>query len=1516
MSTRRRPPTPHEEPRHRRSTGAGRTALGLILALSVLMGCEEVLVNAIPVQVVRVVPDTADLFEGQSIQLAADLRDDADEPLSGREVTWTTDDSTVAVVDPQGLVLATGPGTAAITATAEGQTGGARIVIRRRPFIDVEQAEISLVYTQGDTAAAPIRVAITNGGGGALTGLTASVDYEMGIGGWLDVELAGTETPTTLTLTVFPPSLEIGDYAAVVWIADLGASNSPVRVDVGLRIRENVPARPAGLRVEAVEADGVRLAWTDSSDNEDEFRIERAIPTDTFEILAVVAAGVDAYTDGTVVADSDYRYRVSACNTAGCSAPSDPAAVVTFPAPARDLAVTPRSASELRLDWTDGSRTETEFRIERRSGSVSFRDVATVGANVTTYRDTGLEPATRYEYRVTACNPSGCAEPTDVASGITTDVPPATPIAVSATTVSASRITVSWTDASDNETGFRIERAAGGSYSGIATVGAGQTSYDDTSVTVDTEYSYRVASCNDAGCSSPSAPDTAVTPPRVPTAVTATAVSDTRIDVTWTDGSTTETAFRVERRTGTAAFQEVAATPANATAHTSSGLAPGTAYDFRIRACNDGGCSTYSATATATTRATPPPADPTALAATLAEDGSRVALEWTDNAATESGFRVHRRVGAGTYTVLDTVPANTTVYTDTALQADATHTYRVDACSDAGCSGFTNEAAITTAPLAPSALAASVVSATRIDLTWTDNSATENAFRIERSVDGGAFTLLATVDADIVAFRDETTTADTRYAYRLAACNDGGCSPYSTEASATTPPTAPTGLTATAVAADRIDLGWTDTSDTETGFRIQRSANGGVFTTLATVGVGVTGYQDTTVALDTGYAYRVAACNAGGCSPYSSESLAATLPTAPSGLTATAAADTVIDLTWTDNSATETSFRIERRTGADPFQRVASVAGNLTAYRDAGLEPATSYDYRVLACSAAGCSSPSGTASATTATVPPPSGLTATVVSTSQVDLAWTDNATTETGFRIERSVDGGAFELLTTVLTDVTTYSDRSVQADTEYSYRVAACNGTLCSTFAGPADVVTAPVAPSGLTAVAASDTSIALSWTDNSSTETELRIERRTGTAAFTQVATVGANTGTFTDPGLEPATTYDYRVRACNPTGCSGPSDPASATTDPIPAPAGLTATLVAASQIDLAWTDNSTRETGFRIERSVNGGTFSALATVPEDTTTYSDTAIQGDTEYAYRVAACNATTCSAYSNVATVATPPVAPTNLTTATVSDTEIDLAWTDNSVTETEFRIERRIQGGFSLVATVGTDVTTYRDSGLAPLTSYDYRVSACNASGCSGTTPPTPGTTDSIPAPGDFSATAISAGQVDLTWSDASSEAETEFRIERSVEGSAFSVLATIAADLTAYSDGTTTEGTAYDYRIRACGVSTCSSSSTAAGDTTPPIAPSGLAATAQSAGQVDLTWTDNSGVETGFRIERSTDGGSSFTVLDGVGSDVATYSDLSTVEGTEYVYRVQSCSATRCSPYSNQATATTPAATSG
>ncbi len=271
--------------------------------------------------------------------------------------------------------------------------------------------------------------------------------------------------------------------------------------------------------------------------------------------------------------------------------------------------------------------------------------------------------------------------------------------------------------------------------------------------------------------------------------------------------------------------------------------------------------------------------------------------------------------------------------------------------------------------------------------------------------------------------------------------------------------------------------------------------------------------------------------------------------------------------------------------------------------------------------------------------------------------------------------------------------------------------------------------PLAPSNLTAAIVSASQINLSWVDNSGTENGFRVERCAGAGCtnFTQIAEIAANAAGFNDTGLAASTTYAYRVRAYNDGGNSDYSNSAGATTlVTLPnAPGSLSASAASSSQINLSWSDNSSNESGFRIERCQGSGctNFAQVAQVGAGATVYSDTGLSASTSYIYRVRAFNGGGDSAYSNISQATTsaplsPPAAPTALKASAASTTQINLTWVDNSGNEDGFKIERCTDSGcknFVQVAQVGSNSKSFSNTGLVANTMYVYRVRAFNAAG---------------------------------------------------------------------------------------------------------------------------------------------------------------------------------------------------------
>jgi len=195
---------------------------------------------------------------------------------------------------------------------------------------------------------------------------------------------------------------------------------------------------------------------------------------------------------------------------------------------------------------------------------------------------------------------------------------------------------------------------------------------------------------------------------------------------------------------------------------------------------------------------------------------------------------------------------------------------------------------------------------------------------------------------------------------------------------------------------------------------------------------------------------------------------------------------------------------------------------------------------------------------------------------------------------------------------------------------------NGTAPSPGAGPK-------APTGLTASSVAAASVILQWTDNAKDEADFRVERKVGSGKFNEILTLEPDATEVTVTNLQPGTIYSFRVRASNASGISTYSNVVKIQTGgALAAPADLAAVARSPQRVLLTWSDVTTGETGFRIERSVAGGRFKELVrAAPANATQIVLRGLTPGTTYRFRVRAVGTGSArSPYSAVVTVTTPP------------------------------------------------------------------------------------------------------------------------------------------------------------------------------------------------------------------------------------------------------------------------------------
>lgn len=463
-----------------------------------------------------------------------------------------------------------------------------------------------------------------------------------------------------------------------------------------------------------------------------------------------------------------------------------------------------------------------------------------------------------------------------------------------------------------------------------------------------------------------------------------------------------------------------------------------------------------------------------------------------------------------------------------------------------------------------------------------------------------------------------------------------------------------------------------------------------------------------------------------------------------------------------------------------------------------------------------------------------PANLTATAVSATQINLTWSAS-TSSVGIAnyIVQRCTGASCSTFAQIATPATvTYNDIGVIASTAYSYRVEAVDTAAnTSSFSLVASATTpavgAPSTPGNLTATAVSAPQINLSWSASTSSLgiAHYVVQRCAGASCtnFAQIATPTAVT--FNDTGLAASTSYSYRVQAIDTaSNASGFSTVATATTpavvvQPPTTPANLTATAASPTQINLTWSA-STSSIGIAnyIVQRCTGASCSNFASITTPTgTNFSDTGLSASTSYSYRVQAVDtASTASGFSNVATQTTqatqsqPPSTPGTPVATVISPTEIDLTWTaSTSTVGLSIYVVQRCTGasctGFAQIATPA--VTSFKDTGLTPSTTYNYRVQAVDTAQTvslfSGTTSASTQAAPPPTAPGSLTATAASSTQINLSWTASTSSVGIANYVVDRCSGASCSNFTQLATPTgTTYNDTGLTPSTSYSYEVQA------------------------------------------------------------------------------------------------------------------
>lgn len=794
------------------------------------------------------------------------------------------------------------------------------------------------------------------------------------------------------------------------------------------------------------------------------------------------------------------------------------------------------SDTQINLNWTSVANA-VYYSIARNDVHIANIDV-NLDRNYLSFQDTGLIPQTSYSYTLTAVGPNGKAIKS-ANSTVSTLQMKAPSIVSSYLDINTNEVTLTWVNNSLAARGTIVNKLGGGQ---IAEVSGRNTSvsFVDPTLTYGVDSQYTIMSIDGNGHSSPSSAPVTIKPITPP--VIDASIKSSTVTISWGQHDHIHE-FRLERSKYLEDKKkwdswEIINTKLtkNSTAITDRIDSDGT-YRYRLSIDNEK-YKGFSNISKPVARLLAP-----SNLQCVPVDSGRIDLSWNLPSKGNFALKIEKRIDSGSYYTIAVLDSNITTYSDTeGILPNKYYYYRITAYDENGNSASSPVYSIYTGPpSSASNLRLEITSTNKITLNWKDSSSNESGFRVERKVDTGNFVPIATLPANTTSYADNSVNSQSTYTYRVIPFNSAGdASSYTNEVSCTTSilKAPPGSLTVIPLSPTEIELSWRYAGSASYSTIIERrTEDSDTWEMITTLASGYTNYRDTDLLPNTQYFYRVRTnlANRVYSKPYpeKSEGIGAyTYLETPENLTSAWTASGFVKLSWKYESWGESEIIIERKTGNGRFIEIGRQDADKTVWYDYDTDPETDYTYRIMAVNAHNRSEYSNESSVDGISFKAPEDLKATIVSSTEIILSWTDMTEDESGFRVEmKEGNSENWKRVVSLSKNTTSCTIKELKPDTLYYFRVVAEKSAYrFEVYSEEIQVLMKSLsAPSSLVVKAVSSNQVILEWKDNSDDEEGFVIERKSSNGDFAEIARVGKNISKFTDKQLYANTTYYYRVR---------------------------------------------------------------------------------------------------------------------------------------------------------------------------------------------------------------------------------------------------------------------------------------------------------------------------------------------------------------------------------------------------
>ena len=848
------------------------------------------------------------------------------------------------------------------------------------------------------------------------------------------------------------------------------------------------PSAPSGLSVSNTIA-SLTLKWNAVTDATG-YEIYRAGTDGKYSKITTVTS--TSYVDTNVKNNTQYSYKIKAYNAAGASAFSTAASLKKTQISVSNLKAD-ANGSTVQLSWTGGVTGAEGYVIYRRTEDGSYTQIGRTSGN--TYSDT-ISAGIKYYYTVAVYSGSRTEDKCPEVGAMYL----ATPSGLSVSNTIAS-LTLKW-NAVKGATGYEIYRAGtDGKYSKITTVTS--TSYVDTSVKNNTQYSYRIKAYNTA-CTSAFSTAASLKKTQISVSNLKADANGSKVQLSWTGVVTGAEGYVIYRRTEGGSYAEIGRTSGNTYSDT---ISAGIKYYYAVAVYSgsrtEGKCPEVGVMYLAT---------PSGLS--VSNTIASLTLKW--NAVKgATGYEIYRAGTDGKYSKITTVTS--TSYVDTSVKNNTQYSYRIKAYNTACTSAFSTAASLKKTQISVSNLKADA-NGSKVQLSWTGGVTGAEGYVIYRRTEGGSYAEIGRTSGKTYS---DTISAGIKYYYTVAVYSGSRTEDKCPEVGVMY--LAEPAVTGASNITSGVQVKWSKVTGA-TGYIVYHKGAGKGWARIADIKDGSTvNYTDTTAASGTTYTYTVRAYNKDTMSDWNSTK--SLMRISDTTLTGASNITSGVQVKWSKVTGA-TGYIVYRKGAGKGWGRIADIkSGSTVSYTDTTAASGTTYTYTVRAYNGSTMGdwhSAKSLMRLSDTTVSGASNITY------GVQVKWS-RVTGATGYIVYRKGAGKGWGRIADIKSGSTvSYTDTTAASGTTYTYTVRAYNGSTMGDWHSTRSVKR--LSDPKLTSAYKVSGGINVRWTGVTGA-TGYIVYRKSGSGSWGRIADIkSGSTVSYTDRTAKAGTTYTYTVRA--------------------------------------------------------------------------------------------------------------------------------------------------------------------------------------------------------------------------------------------------------------------------------------------------------------------------------------------------------------------------------------------------